>query len=488
MSQPIIVKDINSRVYKPSSEDNRIVKFDGANGDIQNSSVYLSDDGSFDSVKGLFLKNRNDGATSTNRFGMYLLDDKVEFTYRDNSNSYLGNAFHININDGTTTFPSKINFNNNIYLENENPIRSVIHRKKLGGGGWAYNPFILQGDDGAKFANIGAYGTENTLGYMFIGPGEWDSDLNLKVFLNGTVKAKSIETTTLSVTDSLIISNATYNKSLSIGHGANDAFWYNSKSGKYVQHKDDGTFSFAGNQILDASNYTNYAAKASHTHSISNITNLQSSLDSKINDSTLFKYMHSDFIVEGNANTYYPVFFPCYGSDSHFTGYTLKIGRMYNEAAPDTWNTATHKGGLTLHIKWSGDYGWGGNGHNFIVEYFEESYCNMVAGIEMCTISFNEGICVWLRGGGALYHAACEYGIPIPKIYYSSFTANNGAVWSPKTSVTNYWWAPYTVTTRYPHNVISTGPNGSFYENYTKGNLSCIQSSTPGNTKMLWAW
>lgn len=230
------------------------------------------------------------------------------------------------------------------------------------------------------------------------------------------------------------------------------------------------------------------AAPASHTHSISNITNLQSSLDSKINDSTLFKYMHSDFTVEGNANTYYPVFFPCYGSDSHFTGYTLKIGRMYNEAAPDTWNTSTHRGGLTLNIRWSGDYGWGGNGHNFIVEYFEESYCNLVAGIEMCTISFNEGICVWLRGGGALYHAACEYGIPIPKIYYSSFTANNGAVWSPKTSVTSYWWAPYTATTRYPHNVISTGPNGSFYENYTKGNLSCIQSSTPGNTKMLWAW
>lgn len=60
------------------------------------------------------------------------------------------------------------------------------------------------------------------------------------------------------ITGSLTISNATYNKSLSIGHGANDAFWYNSKSGKYVQHKDDGTFAFAGNQILDASNYTNY--------------------------------------------------------------------------------------------------------------------------------------------------------------------------------------------------------------------------------------
>lgn len=250
----------------------------------------------------------------------------------------------------------------------------------------------------------------------------------------------------------------------------------------------DGTVTIRGNTILHAGNYTGYAAKASHSHSISNITNLQSSLDSKINDSTLFKYMHSDFTVEGNANTYYPVFFPCYGSDSHFTGYTLKIGRMYNEAAPDTWNTSTHRGGLTLNIRWSGDYGWGGNGHNFIVEYFEESYCNLVAGIEMCTISFNEGICVWLRGGGALYHAACEYGIPIPKIYYSSFTANNGAVWSPKTSVTSYWWAPYTATTRYPHNVISTGPNGSFYENYTKGNLSCIQSSTPGNTKMLWAW
>ena len=42
-------------------------------------------------------------------------------------------------------------------------------------------------------------------------------------------------------------------------------------------------FAINGNEVLNTSNYTSYCAKASHTHTISNITNLQATLDGKAN-------------------------------------------------------------------------------------------------------------------------------------------------------------------------------------------------------------
>ena len=44
-----------------------------------------------------------------------------------------------------------------------------------------------------------------------------------------------------------------------------------------------GTLCVNNNTVLDTSNYTSYCAKASHTHTISNITNLQATLDGKAN-------------------------------------------------------------------------------------------------------------------------------------------------------------------------------------------------------------
>ena len=60
------------------------------------------------------------------------------------------------------------------------------------------------------------------------------------------------------LTGPLTIHDNNYEKSTKFGVGSSDVYWYNSKSGKYVQNKDDGTFSYDGKQILDAGNYTNY--------------------------------------------------------------------------------------------------------------------------------------------------------------------------------------------------------------------------------------
>lgn len=115
---------------------------------------------------------------------------------------------------------------------------------------------------------------------------------------------------------------------------------------------------------------------------------------------------YTRFTVGGEANKYYPVIIND-GSPS-FGACHLSISRGYNWTAPDSWNTATHRGGLTLGILWNGDNYWGGNsGSSYVVTMFDESYTTMVAGLSYCT----SGLVVWLRGGGAQYQIESDYGI-----------------------------------------------------------------------------
>ena len=115
---------------------------------------------------------------------------------------------------------------------------------------------------------------------------------------------------------------------------------------------------------------------------------------------------YTRFTVGGEANKYYPVIIND-GSPS-FGACHLSISRGYNWTAPDSWNTATHRGGLTLGILWNGDTYWGGNsGSSYVVTMFDESYTTMVAGLSYCT----SGLVVWLRGGGAQYQIESDYGI-----------------------------------------------------------------------------
>lgn len=122
-----------------------------------------------------------------------------------------------------------------------------------------------------------------------------------------------------------------------------------------------------------------------------------------------FSNTYKQITVGGDANTYYPVLITMNRPGIGYPWYNISISRAYNATAPDTWNTATHRGGLTFQFRWSGDTGWGGNDHNLQVVEFHESYTTMVAGF---TLSVS-GIVVWLRGGGALYQLNCEQGIGI---------------------------------------------------------------------------
>lgn len=138
--------------------------------------------------------------------------------------------------------------------------------------------------------------------------------------------------------------------------------------------------------------------------------------------------------VGGNANTYYPVLIT--NHTSHFAWTLLNITRGYNEAGPDTWNTNTHRGGLTLTILSNGDTAWGGNHHigtsklNCIIDLSEE-YTTMVGGVYVTV----NGLLVLLRGGNADYWITSNNGQAVSaSITLGTFTASDKKTYAARTS------------------------------------------------------
>lgn len=138
--------------------------------------------------------------------------------------------------------------------------------------------------------------------------------------------------------------------------------------------------------------------------------------------------------VEGNANTYYPVLLKLnFDLVGHAKGYRkINISRNYAADAPDSWNTTTHKGGLTLTLYWTGDSSWGGGDHTVKCLEWHERYSTMVANWQVCTT----GLLLWLRGGGAAYWIDSEYGAALSvEIHYTEYTDTGGGIYSSTTSI-----------------------------------------------------
>jgi len=134
-----------------------------------------------------------------------------------------------------------------------------------------------------------------------------------------------------------------------------------------------------------------------------------------------------DIQVDGNADTYYPVRIQGRGSYAY---QRYSVSRRYSWKAPDTWYTASHKGGLTFTFEWSGDTAWGGNHKSIRVVEFHETYSNMLGGI---VLPVTGGIMVWLRGGGAQYRLHTPEGRNAgADIEYEAYTAGNGDVYKPR--------------------------------------------------------
>lgn len=102
--------------------------------------------------------------------------------------------------------------------------------------------------------------------------------------------------------------------------------------------------------------------------------------------------------VKGDANKYYPVYIK-YGDQDLKRRIVVK--RRYSEKAPASWNTATHKGALTLDI--SANFGgWGGTSYDWALNGFSQLYGKSFAGAG--NRNNNIFFVIFLRGGGATYH------------------------------------------------------------------------------------
>jgi len=149
-------------------------------------------------------------------------------------------------------------------------------------------------------------------------------------------------------------------------------------------------------------------------------------------------WYYSTVVVEGDADTYYPV---CVNRSGETTQLfcDLHIYRGYSEQAPDTWNTATHKGGLAFWLRTHCGSMWSGQPRSTQLKWFGQSYSTIVAKYTLPSAGCN-ATCVYLRGGGALYRFAGNFaGIKTPTAYYTASTAmcgNSTDTQTPTTSAT----------------------------------------------------
>ena len=149
------------------------------------------------------------------------------------------------------------------------------------------------------------------------------------------------------------------------------------------------------------------------------------------------------FTVGGDPDTFYPVRISGGGAYG-FQMYS--VSRGYNWTGPNTWNTASHRGGLTLTMQWSGDTAWGGNDKAVRVIQFDETYSTVAGGI---ALPVTGGLMVWLRGGGALYHCHSPRGVEVAvTVELDGYEAANGVRYEPRSmaeaqagqsSITNAW-------------------------------------------------
>ena len=132
-------------------------------------------------------------------------------------------------------------------------------------------------------------------------------------------------------------------------------------------------------------------------------------LNSKIYENAGYRYK-KDIIIYGESNKYYPVYFNNNQDEyNQNMPHEILITRTYAEQAPADWNTSTHKGGLTLNVKWNYG-GWGGATYKAEILAFNEVYSTMVGDVIVGTGSGMLSA-VYLRGGGstgALYHIASD--------------------------------------------------------------------------------
>jgi hypothetical protein len=229
-----------------------------------------------------------------------------------------------------------------------------------------------------------------------------------------------------------VVENGAYTQIFSVG-GTWSLGEYNRNGNKVWDAGNDGGGSGLDADLLDGQ-HGSYYAPASHVHSYMPTSFLDSA---KIT-----------FTVGGDADTYYPVSIQGGGT---FAYQMYSISRHYAATAPSTWNTSSHKGGLTLTWQFSGDGFWGGNDHDIRIIKFDENYSTMVTkmGGSVGGGGTNAGVVVWLRGGTASYTFHGPRGsVGDVNVHLTSVTASNGTVFAPMSYSSSD--VASTINVRYP--------------------------------------
>ena len=218
--------------------------------------------------------------------------------------------------------------------------------------------------------------------------------------------------------------------------GDGDVFTYNDSNpvhngktlGAVVNIKGDGA---ENGSLVRAGVYTGDHISVSRGYYVGTELNTTNANTQKVIDSVGNLIVGPDTVdirsgtisVGGDANTYYPVVW-YYSVQSQAFYNKIQIYRNYNETAPDSWNTSTHKGGLLLDLQanWGG---WGGVPYDIKVNRFSELYSTMVA--QISHFANSRGFAIWLRGGGATYHFYTEGPQVNPTVQLSAYDPGNNS-------------------------------------------------------------
>ena len=176
------------------------------NGGTQYTQLYITPPtaSATDAIKGEMIYYINNGSGYSPTWYRVLTDKNYDsyVVKLDGSNVTSGKTWGISINGNaataTTAVKASQDGNGNVihstYLKldggtmnDEKSIGFQITRKKNGGGGWAYDPIWVKGNDGNIFAKIGVYGNANAMSYMYIGAGEYNDTTNFRIASSGAI-------------------------------------------------------------------------------------------------------------------------------------------------------------------------------------------------------------------------------------------------------------------------------------------------------------
>ena len=152
---------------------------------------------------------------------------------------------------------------------------------------------------------------------------------------------------------------------------------------------------------------TTYYADPANTSVLNSVT-VSGTLDANGSVADVTDRNFIEIYVHGSSeSTYYPVV--VVASGEHFAYQDYSVSRRYNWTAPSSWNSSTHKGGLTLTWQHSGDTNWGGNDKSWRVIQFDETYTTVCSGMKLARTG---GMVLYLRGGGT---SGARYRIQTPR-------------------------------------------------------------------------